>query len=518
MARKGSSKVKTGCVTCKYVVFMVNHAQAPESELTNPRARKVKCDEGKPTCKRCTSMGLRCDGYPTEPKPSLTIYRPNRIFQSIEKPVEGRALQFFCETAAKFLSGPFESYFWTHLVLQFSNFEPAVHHSLLSISSLYEDFHCRGKSLIQLHANKFALRHYNAAIESLKLSNSEPLILLVCILFVCIEILQDNIDAAIQHSRHGILILEQVGTKYPWILEYLWPMFRRISVSPLFFGRWAEMFPKLGQLDAPIPIMFTNFSEAQSCMDAILCRALRLTGRTVDYRSGKHISDSTNQELFTEQRDLLQTIDNWHTCFCNLAERLNLPDSKDPAYCIYMLQYRLTRLRTQAAFMREETFWDDYIDELKEILNLTMENPLSDYSRPRFAFEVGSLPFIVFAIIRCRDLSTRLRGLRWLRGHGSARENAWDATQYYAVCKRLVELEHDLILGEDDWPVGEVSYNTLPAEEKRFKDLVAPPKIIPRKNPDGTEVWGNMLFYTIRTAAGDVRTKKEFLPRTTSVI
>ncbi len=37
----------TGCLTC--------------------RIRKVKCDEGKPTCARCTSTGRTCDGYSTLP-------------------------------------------------------------------------------------------------------------------------------------------------------------------------------------------------------------------------------------------------------------------------------------------------------------------------------------------------------------------------------------------------------------------------------------------------------------------
>ncbi|KAH8652131.1 hypothetical protein BX600DRAFT_501477 [Xylariales sp. PMI_506] len=43
MARKGNLKVRTGCLTCKI--------------------RKVKCDETKPACSRCTSTGRKCDGY-----------------------------------------------------------------------------------------------------------------------------------------------------------------------------------------------------------------------------------------------------------------------------------------------------------------------------------------------------------------------------------------------------------------------------------------------------------------------
>ncbi|KAL5599098.1 hypothetical protein FOVSG1_006910 [Fusarium oxysporum f. sp. vasinfectum] len=43
MVRKGSKKVRTGCITCK--------------------VRKIKCDETRPCCRRCTNTGRNCDGY-----------------------------------------------------------------------------------------------------------------------------------------------------------------------------------------------------------------------------------------------------------------------------------------------------------------------------------------------------------------------------------------------------------------------------------------------------------------------
>lgn len=41
--RRWAPKVKSGCITCKI--------------------RKIKCDEEKPSCRRCTSTGRTCDGY-----------------------------------------------------------------------------------------------------------------------------------------------------------------------------------------------------------------------------------------------------------------------------------------------------------------------------------------------------------------------------------------------------------------------------------------------------------------------
>ncbi|TVY86445.1 Transcriptional regulatory protein [Lachnellula willkommii] len=43
-------KTRTGCFTCKI--------------------RRVKCDEAKPACNRCSSTGRKCDGFPQDPSSS----------------------------------------------------------------------------------------------------------------------------------------------------------------------------------------------------------------------------------------------------------------------------------------------------------------------------------------------------------------------------------------------------------------------------------------------------------------
>ena len=47
-SRASKPKVRTGCLTCKI--------------------RRVKCDEGKPACQKCTSTGRKCDGYYIAPR------------------------------------------------------------------------------------------------------------------------------------------------------------------------------------------------------------------------------------------------------------------------------------------------------------------------------------------------------------------------------------------------------------------------------------------------------------------
>jgi hypothetical protein len=71
--------------------------------------------------------------------------------------------------------------------MQFSHFEPTMRHAVLSISSLYEEFARGSRITRQVCGSNFAVNHYNAAIKHVKPASDEQMILVVCVLFICIE-------------------------------------------------------------------------------------------------------------------------------------------------------------------------------------------------------------------------------------------------------------------------------------------------------------------------------------------
>lgn len=104
------------------------------------RIRKVKCDEAKPTCKRCAHTGRKCDGYaPPPPTPPATpptnttevfkttslVVRPPKqtsprqpdaladmmLSSVITTPEEYRSLDFFLRRTAPAISGAFDTGF-----------------------------------------------------------------------------------------------------------------------------------------------------------------------------------------------------------------------------------------------------------------------------------------------------------------------------------------------------------------------------------------------------------------------
>ncbi|KAH6704254.1 hypothetical protein BKA61DRAFT_618217 [Leptodontidium sp. MPI-SDFR-AT-0119] len=82
--RESTSKVRTGCSTCK--------------------ARRVKCDEAKPICRRCAVGSRKCEYITTRPPPPrnvITIYLPPTQIQPVFF-VNDRGLDFFQQNLAAF--------------------------------------------------------------------------------------------------------------------------------------------------------------------------------------------------------------------------------------------------------------------------------------------------------------------------------------------------------------------------------------------------------------------------------
>ena len=250
------------------------------------RIRKVKCDEAEPCCKRCTSTGRKCDGY-LRPQADFPLHESRRLNITGNISDEDRAFAFFRHTAGPALSGHFESYFWTNVVMQLSHHEPAVRHAVVAVSSLYEQFQDVAKTPTLAPTNLVAVRHYNAAIKELRLARDETLVLVVCALFICVESLQGNHHSAIEHCRSGIQVLNKADSLSGWARDHLLAIFCRIGVFPFFFGCDASSFPCVAGLAPTSSTAFCSTTDAQSSLDAILSASIRFIRHSDKYRLGE---------------------------------------------------------------------------------------------------------------------------------------------------------------------------------------------------------------------------------------
>ncbi|KAI0888499.1 uncharacterized protein GGS22DRAFT_156029 [Annulohypoxylon maeteangense] len=502
MPRKGSTKVRTGCLTCKI--------------------RKVKCDESKPHCHRCVSTGRKCDGYAPPPSSSaLSWHRPRHLFPNVNDVGERRALQFFCQAAGPSLSGPMDPYFWTHLVMQFSTFEPAVRHSVVAISSLYEQICSKPNSVRLLTDNRLALCHYNSAIKELKSMNNEPLVLLVCILFVCIEFLLGNREPAIEHCKHGVVILENVEASYPWAKKYLSPIFRRLTLFPFFFATDPSCFPKLLGLNDQLPASFESLEQAQFYIDAITTRTVSLVRRGDRYRLEEMRDTPVSPELLEEQEKIQALLDRWHSLFLDLKDISSAASWSEETVCNVLLRYDISRIWVDTVFEYEEMIYDKYIDKFRLIVARAIElqsskTPRSSDARspPKFIFEMGFMPLLYYVVLRCRCLATRTHALSLMKTLGATRECLWDTCTMYAVGRRVIEIEHDFLFEEKGRPSTPPRYPGLPPDEVRVRDTTTSP--IPTIQVDalGREIGGRMTGFFRRKRDGSIYLQTEFIVET----
>lgn len=182
------------------------------------RIRRVKCDEAKPACGRCTSTGRKCDGYIKDILSSNSLTSQGlALVQRLSTSVSGsapekRSFSYYLKNTGPELSGYYDSSFWEKLLLQGAIVEPALKHAIIGIASLHEAF--ANKRLDYSPDNVewgFAINQYTKAISSLRrslaTSDQKPLtVLMSCILFVCFDSIRGYFTSAI--VRLSIIPLE----------------------------------------------------------------------------------------------------------------------------------------------------------------------------------------------------------------------------------------------------------------------------------------------------------------------
>ncbi|OHE97081.1 hypothetical protein CORC01_07690 [Colletotrichum orchidophilum] len=511
MARKGSRKTRTGCFTCK--------------------VRKVKCDEAKPECKRCSNTGRICDGYPAPapaPAPIASLDQPRllraqSVFPSISRQ-ESRALQFFCEMVGPNLPGVTDPYFWTHLVIQFSRYEPAVRHSIIAISSLYEGvirvqndpFDVKNE---QIQNNALALRHYNAAINQLTAMENQGLVLLVCLLFICIEFLQSNRETALRHCAHGTAILASSdSTSYRWVRQYLTPLFRRLSSLPFFFGSGPSDMLDLSISRYPVPVSFNIFSEAEDMIDDVFNQAMQVIRRGDTYRVGQKQHIPIPSELLKEQNRILSQLNQWYGMFTDLEARTGPTATKSSGFArvFALARYRICLIWLSNAFVRSEMGYDDFREEFHKVVEETSQAAAEQNStevKTSPAFEMGFIAPLFFCAQRCRDLGRRLEALRLLRLLAAPRENLWDRDGMYALARRIIEIEHGLELNIEGRvsPAVQPQYLGLPPETTRIQQFNIEFVSGRQKNFYGHEVRGLKAILFMRSGSGKIYLRPEAL-------
>lgn len=450
--RKFATKARTGCITCKCVdVFRFAHQFANVS-----RIRRVKCDESKPSCQRCTSTGRKCDGYVTAVSSTRRLMQPSSTSLS-RSDAERQALYMFrTKIAASIVSG-FDADFWTRDLLQAAEAHETVQYAVAALAAAY-------RATIPSECSdsverQFVLAQYTKSIKALSAcvsngafrSREEQVVVLITnFLFICICALQGSREEACLHLRGGLSLLHSWGlgaegeavsgpTLTP--VKLLVTMYTQLDTQARVVLQASE--PHAGSpwgthnvaLDGWGSGHFEAVSKAFSKLERLHNLGIqeRAYLRTLGGRSGHDL----HLMRYREQVSLWDSEFGWILRNCT-----------NEGKCSSMRVLRVRRLLAGACLESEFRKVGDTArqDETwcKEIVNLAYQITQESQSQEigtRFSPAGGLVEALYFVAVNCQDKRIRGKAMDHLRNHPVV-EGLWNSS--VALEAAVVILDKDL--------------------------------------------------------------------------
>ncbi|KAK5044202.1 hypothetical protein LTR13_000558 [Exophiala sideris] len=236
--------------------------------ITAVNQAQCLCDETQPHCQRCAKAGRFCEGYA---QPKTWLFEPasntppnsevvsclntTNAIHFFEDSELNRPTQYFLALTAPAVAGFFAemmeslnddkgmvSYstaqawtFWNKLVVQASETNASIRHSLAAISSLHEWLELTKRNPWQNHS--FTLHYTNAITEINKNQGTIPLeiLLIACVLFAHCDFLMGAAGAGMKHLRSGYMIMSESRQKQVQL-----PVEVRELIEPMIAGFMAK--------------------------------------------------------------------------------------------------------------------------------------------------------------------------------------------------------------------------------------------------------------------------------------
>ncbi|KAH8193600.1 hypothetical protein TruAng_012231 [Truncatella angustata] len=476
------------------------------------RIRKVKCDERRPQCLRCSSTGRKCDGYVPPPLGTYSwshLIQPSLDAIQTTTSAESHILSYFRQVVAPSLAGPLDTYLWANIVVQVSSREAAAKHAVLAISSLYQSFHKDWAGFPHVTQEEaFVMRHYNEAIIQLRAASDQHTILVVCMLFVCIEFMRGDHKRAIDHCRHGIHMLNRAPTETEFVREYMRPLFCRLSVFPYFFGASPDTFPSLEYPSMDAKTSFSSLADAHMALNPLIARTVRFVRSADTYRLGLLPLPTQNFGIMKDRQVIDSSLDSWFVAFHFYKTHKASTLRDDKFMRMLEIRWLTCKIWLDTCFSKEESIYDTHLDKFRTIVDLANDatvliDAANKHRQPRVAFEIGFGPFLAFVVIKCRCLKLRITALTLMKEISPPREHCWDTSVLFALGQRTIEIEHDLKL-DLHMQLDKIQHDvSLPPEEKRIRDSIMHLESGPLSGVEGIDMERQMICFLMKDPSGD---------------
>lgn len=406
------------------------------------------------------------------------------------------------------MSGCFDSAFWKRLVLQVSCREPSILHAVIAVGSVHRSYESnRSSRVVSADAHQlFGLQQYNKAIGHLKArlcDTGDPklteIVLISCVLFICLELLQGQNKAAITHLQNGLKILcDSTRQRYvqparnnrlqskaePYSTEeHLVESFSRLDIQSAMFGeRSPRLFlvPQQNKVehDLWVPETFRSLIEARQYLDTLTNATFRFRGQMANNEiyclNDRGRPSGIEDTAVAQQQELQCRLTNWSMAFDRVRTKLgpSLVQKQSNTILLLRIHNIAVSILLSACLSTREIIYDELTTEFEMMISLAnryLEDKTkcvrtSSSSRPTFTLEMGIIPPLYLAAIKCRHPEIRRQAVSLL-SCSPHREGMWD-TNVAKFAVQIIALEEAAARLEE----GVTQCENVP-EHARFHDV-----------------------------------------------
>ncbi|KAB8211895.1 hypothetical protein BDV34DRAFT_184429 [Aspergillus parasiticus] len=448
MARKSHTKSRTGCRTCK--------------------ARRIRCDESWPACKRCTSTGRRCDG-PSKAATSVTVSFAHvvtigtmkKLPASIvyENDQEARYVAYFLERIALGSAGQSNIPSWRALMIQGVLGDAAVRECAIAMSVLMLEANAKQQSTGCLLASscgnaryKLALKKYGKALSSVRalLSHSDrksvEAALLCGIICIWFEVLIKDHLSALSHLDQCLNIVQMSPVLGRGEIDGdIKEAYVKLDIqAAIHVGARSPVL--LVEETKPIPYIFNTFGEAEHKFNAEYGTVMFLSRRAAaPYRYKQ--PDSIPLELLAEAQLLLERLEQWNSTFrysysCQKAQG---DPQMTPQVCLLLIQYHMAVITASTCFYAEEMIYDRFLSNFNHMIQLAKKLVSWWHSRPAGStlgvpVNMGVVQPLYMIATKCRVTSLRQNAIDMLASMPNDK-GVWEGPVVASVARRAKDIE-----------------------------------------------------------------------------
>lgn len=350
---------------------------------------------------------------------------------------ERRAYEYYFFHAAPSLSDALDLEFWRGTVLQICGSEPAIWDAVVALSAFYEhptssggepmhhiertDRLPRPKSRSHREALVWYSRSLSRIQEQIQRGVADYAVALVsCVLFICIEILQGNVKAALMLYHQATQLMasatESVSKKLETTIAAI--LLRVGTISVVVDGD-----SPLPQQSLPGSHIFTSLSAARSALYVLVADWKKFDRDCVAILTAQRPT-SDNHHLRPRQQALERDLLSWDRQFQILPEVIQYRNTSNSSsehrgiIAALSMTYLSILILTRTGLSTSESCYDAYESDFAEIIThapIALSATTASGNQPPFIFDMGTGMSLLITIMKCRSPTIRRQALTFLR-------------------------------------------------------------------------------------------------------